>query len=39
MYEAGVRLCTVGEGHCGASVARTVARIAETLADTRSRTV
>ncbi|MET7814699.1 DUF6183 family protein [Streptomyces sp. NPDC005395] len=37
MYEAAVRLCTVGEGPSGASVARTVARIAETLADTRSR--
>ncbi|MGC0385694.1 DUF6183 family protein [Streptomyces sp. SAI-129] len=38
MYEAAVRLCTVGDGPHGVSVARTtVARIAETLADTRSR--
>jgi hypothetical protein len=37
MYEAAVRLCTAGDGSHGASAARTVARIAETLADTRSR--
>ncbi|MEU1918273.1 DUF6183 family protein [Streptomyces massasporeus] len=39
MYEAAERLCrtAAGDGARGASVARTVGRIAETLADTRSR--
>ncbi|MFI1756905.1 DUF6183 family protein [Streptomyces sp. NPDC020571] len=39
MYEAAERLCrtVAGEGPRGASAARTVGRIAETLADTRSR--
>lgn len=39
LYEAAQRLCrgVSGEGFGGTSVARTVGRIAETLADTRSR--
>ncbi|MGW4954405.1 DUF6183 family protein [Streptomyces parvulus] len=37
MYEAALRLCAVGDGSQGASATRTVGRIAETLADTRSR--